>query len=623
MINFMFMLLCTFFGLINVEATDKLPTMQDGILGIAFDNILSASEVFVIFMLGAFIAYKASIWMVKRHLHDFEQTSTTWKNIVNLVEVYMKAAIIPAAYGIIANSSLRLDRSFVLYDYCSEYVYITSVGLLFLLAVYAFLLPDHDHIDVLRVSKQDSIKIYNTFSRLFISTITMCCFLNLTKKMTGIDYLTADMVCRSILCLHIFAEILHLKGILHSISIRRKVAYVGPVAALVRYINQKIWVVACLLVAALYAHEISCAEPHFKEFITDISAIMAALVVSQIIAIHILEFATAKSLKINLMDIKLPSKKFKRHIYETANVAISLIYFSVLYSLIAYLFVDPVSLMSGLTILYSTVKAVIQLYVVFFLYRCIDLSITYKSESMYMENSARAKTLRSILPVAIIAIRCTVVCLGLMMILANYGVDLSPVYAVLVAVGLALSKASKESLESYVKGFMLLLDDNFAIGEYIKVGGVIGTVEDIGLWSLKIREHSGVLNVIPYASIGVVSNFSRDFTNHVLEIYCPNDIDFSTFKQLLHETCQDLQKSESIAHMLFAGQDLNYIRVKDFDDLGTTLKLTYKSKPENTGAIVCEFNSILRKKLTEKGIPYPKCVAKSVNVVWNAYLNNA
>ena len=54
-------------------------------------------------------------------------------------------------------------------------------------------------------------------------------------------------------------------------------------------------------------------------------------------------------------------------------------------------------------------------------------------------------------------------------------------------------------------------DDAFRVGEYIDTGRLKGTVEALGVRSVKVRHHNGPLHTIPYGQLGAVTNQSRDF----------------------------------------------------------------------------------------------------------------
>lgn len=622
MVKFVFSLLFMMFSNVYSFAGNRPITLSDGFLGIAFDGVLSASEVFLMFVIGAYISYKLAMYLVNRQLAKFTPQESKLRTAVSLIEIYLKAAVIPAVYGIFVNSALKLDRSFVLYEYCNEYVLVTTIGTLFLVFAYTLLLPNHKELDILRMHKTDAVKLYDSFSRIFISTTCLYCFLSLANKMGGIDYLMVDIICRSIAALHYVYEILSLKHVIHAFAKFRKIAYVGHIALFVRYINQRVFWIACFTVLMTYAYDISSKDACFVDFVGHVAVVVAVLCTTQILSIHLLEFATSKSLAINRIDVVGMAGKFKRHIYETANVAISIMYVAMFYMLTAYIFADPKEFVSDISMLYVTIKAVVQIYLVFFLYKCIDLFLSYKTEVLYAEKSGRAKTLRSILPAITVAVKFIIIGIGIMVVLANYGVNLSPLYAAIVGLGIPIANSAKETVKSFIQGFMMLLDDDMEIGDVVHAGGVLGVIEHIGVWSMKIRENTGIVHVVPYSSVSVISNYSRDFTTHFMDIYCPNTIDVDMFIGILHEVCNDLYKNEKIAHLLFKNKGFNYVRIKDFDELGTTLRWSYSSKPEPTGLIESAFNTILREKLTARSICYPRCMAKNVNIAWSAYIQD-
>ena len=624
MIKIMLSILLVVTTLMRVNATDQVhPTMSDGFLGIAFDGIISASEAFIIYMIGAIISYRIAMYVTNRQLAHFQKVDSWLRNLVYLFEIYIKASIIPVFYAILAFSLLKLDKSFVLFDYCNEYVEITTIGVLFLLFVYVLLLPKHDNLEILSIKKSDCVKIYNSFSRIFISTVNLYCFLSLINKMKGIDYQTSDIVCRTIIAVHYMLEVWILKGTVHAISIRRKIAYVGIIAQFTRYINKKLWAILGLSILALYGHKIADSTPCFDSFICHMGTIVLTLLVMQFFAIGILEIATKYSLQMNHISVGKWALKFKKHIYTTANVANSLVYFAAFYFIMAYIFVDPAKFLADLNLLYATLKAAIQVYLIFFAYRCIDLFMAYKFECIYGRKEGRSKTLQSILPIIMQIVKIMIFVVGVLVVLANYNVDLTPVYTLVVGLGVPFSLAAKGTVVSFIKGFMMLIEDDLEIGNYVSVSGVKGIVEHIGLRTLKVREFNGTLHIIPYEVINIISNSSKDYTLHIVEAYCSNSMNINDFINVLHEVNTEVVENDNVRHLLTLERDFSFIRVKEFDEYGTKVTWGYATKPDIAGIFDCEFNNILKRKLTEKKMPYPKCLTRNgVNIAWSVYLDN-
>jgi len=90
---------------------------------------------------------------------------------------------------------------------------------------------------------------------------------------------------------------------------------------------------------------------------------------------------------------------------------------------------------------------------------------------------------------------------GLVAALAIFGLNVKTTLAGLGIGGLAIALAAQKSLENLIGGVSLLMDKAVRIGDYCQIGDQQGTVEDIGLRSLKLRTQDQNLSVIPNGSL--------------------------------------------------------------------------------------------------------------------------
>ncbi len=92
-----------------------------------------------------------------------------------------------------------------------------------------------------------------------------------------------------------------------------------------------------------------------------------------------------------------------------------------------------------------------------------------------------------------------------------WGINVTALIASLGLGGLAFALAAKDTASNLFGSFALLADKSIRIGEWIKVGGVEGTVEDIGMRTTKIRSFQKSLITIPnqIVSNSPIENFSR------------------------------------------------------------------------------------------------------------------
>lgn len=100
---------------------------------------------------------------------------------------------------------------------------------------------------------------------------------------------------------------------------------------------------------------------------------------------------------------------------------------------------------------------------------------------------------------------------GLGAMLQVWGINVTALVASLGLGGLAFALAAKDTASNMFGSFALLADKSIRIGEWIKVGGVEGTVEDIGMRTTKIRSFQKSLITVPnqIVSNAPIENFSR------------------------------------------------------------------------------------------------------------------
>ncbi|PZO87878.1 MAG: mechanosensitive ion channel protein MscS, partial [Micavibrio aeruginosavorus] len=87
--------------------------------------------------------------------------------------------------------------------------------------------------------------------------------------------------------------------------------------------------------------------------------------------------------------------------------------------------------------------------------------------------------------------------LVLFIILDNMGVDVTAGLAALGIGGIALALGAQKTLENFIGSLAIVIDQPVHIGDYCKIGGVAGTVEDIGMRSTRLRTNDRTLVTIP------------------------------------------------------------------------------------------------------------------------------
>jgi small conductance mechanosensitive channel len=108
-----------------------------------------------------------------------------------------------------------------------------------------------------------------------------------------------------------------------------------------------------------------------------------------------------------------------------------------------------------------------------------------------------------------------------LLVLGQLGFNISPLLASAGVLGLAVSFGSQSLVRDFVTGFFLQLEHQFALGDVIRIGPVEGTVENITLRLVYLRDATGALHIIPNGQIAQVTNLTRAWGRVAVDVEVP------------------------------------------------------------------------------------------------------
>lgn len=123
-----------------------------------------------------------------------------------------------------------------------------------------------------------------------------------------------------------------------------------------------------------------------------------------------------------------------------------------------------------------------------------------------LENKKRADTLISIFGGTLNFI---IWIAALLMILPEFGVNIAPILAGVGLLGLAVGMGARDIISDFISGIFILLEDQYRIGDEVKITGIEGRVSEITLRRTTIRSEDNVFHSIPNSQIKVVAKKSK------------------------------------------------------------------------------------------------------------------
>jgi small-conductance mechanosensitive channel len=105
--------------------------------------------------------------------------------------------------------------------------------------------------------------------------------------------------------------------------------------------------------------------------------------------------------------------------------------------------------------------------------------------------------------------RSMIVAIAFLMALRTLQLDIGPAIAGLGLLGLALSLGAQNLVRDYIAGAFILVENQFARGDVVRIADVTGAVEDFSLRRTTLRDMDGTVHTVPNGLIGVASNLTR------------------------------------------------------------------------------------------------------------------
>ncbi|MGO9517268.1 MAG: mechanosensitive ion channel family protein [Candidatus Korobacteraceae bacterium] len=169
------------------------------------------------------------------------------------------------------------------------------------------------------------------------------------------------------------------------------------------------------------------------------------------------------------------------------------------------------------------------------LLRKVSRQLSEFSNRLGLPTGLRAQQLRTLSSVVYSVGLFAILFLAAMQILPLLGINMGPLLASAGVVGLAIGFGAQTLVRDFINGFFILVENQYDIGDTVKIAGVQGAVEAMTLRRTVLRDDSGALHTVPSSEIKVVSNLTRDWTQLALHISVAYGADSDRVIKLLNE----------------------------------------------------------------------------------------
>ena len=186
------------------------------------------------------------------------------------------------------------------------------------------------------------------------------------------------------------------------------------------------------------------------------------------------------------------------------------------------------------------------------LLRKLSRHLSELSNRQGLPTALRAQQLRTLASVIYSVGVFAILFLAAMQILPLLGINMGPLLASAGIVGLAIGFGAQTLVRDFINGFLILVENQYDIGDTMSIAGVQGVVEAMTLRRTVLRDDNGALHTVPSSEIEVVSNLTRDWTQIQLHISVAYGADSDRVIQLLNEIGDELENDPAFKDKIVA-----------------------------------------------------------------------
>lgn len=236
------------------------------------------------------------------------------------------------------------------------------------------------------------------------------------------------------------------------------------------------------------------------------------------------------------------------------------------------------------------------------LYILIDKTVEQRKKRIFSVDEKKVNTLTTMLKNII---KYILYFIGVIMVLDLFGINTTSILATAGIGGLAIGFGAQSLVKDIITGFFILFEDQFSVGDYVKIGDYEGIVEELGVRVTKLRDFSGELHIVPNSNIGAVTNKTRGAMRALVKVSVAYEEDIDRVLQVVDKVCVKVKETNK---SIIDGPTV--LGVTDLGDYGIDLTIVAKANPMDQWSVERE----LRKKIKEAfdreniEIPYPKRV---------------
>jgi len=197
-----------------------------------------------------------------------------------------------------------------------------------------------------------------------------------------------------------------------------------------------------------------------------------------------------------------------------------------------------------------------------------------------------------------------IIVIGVFLVLTELGINIAALIAGFGVVGIAVGFGAQSLIKDLIAGFIIMIENQYNVGDVIKVAGVVGVVEAVNLRRTLLRDLDGILHIVPNGEIRVTGNYTKLWARAHLNISVAYKEDLDRVMSIIRKIWEELAEDPDWAPLIISKTPW-LLRVDAFEDSGIVIKVVGETQPIKQWDVMGELRRRIKKVFDEQGIEIP------------------
>ena len=192
---------------------------------------------------------------------------------------------------------------------------------------------------------------------------------------------------------------------------------------------------------------------------------------------------------------------------------------------------------------------------------------------------------------------------AIFMILAEVGINVTPLLATAGVAGLAIGLGAQGLIKDMIAGIFILTEDQYNKGDVVKIAGISGLVEEVNLRRTILRDLDGIVHSIPNGEITTASNYSKEYSRLHIDVPVAYGEDLDRCIGVINRVGQEMASDPEWSQKIRSAP--KSLGVNKFGDSGIDIKVLGDTKSLMKWEVEREFRLRIKKAFDQEGIEIP------------------